>query len=57
MSLEVCPEAKFAVLCAGAPRLEEPLHAVKQTVVSVWPFQWGTFSSLQNKAKKQDVNL
>lgn len=36
---------------------EELLHAVKQTVVSVWPFQWGTFSPLQNKAKKQDVNL
>lgn len=44
------------VLCA-APPSEELLHAVKQTVVSVWPFQWGIFSPPQNRAKKQNVNL
>lgn len=57
MSLGVYPVARSGVLCAGTPPLEELLHAVKQTVVSVWPFQLGTFSPLQNRAKKQDVNL
>lgn len=32
---------------------EELLHAVKQTVVSVWPFQWGTFSPLQNRPRNK----
>lgn len=49
-----CGQACCAVCWSPS---EEPFHAVKQTVVSVWPFQWGTFSSPQNTAKKQDVNL
>lgn len=56
MSLGVYPVARPVMLCGGSPS-EERLHAVKRTVVSVWPFQWGTFSPPKNRAKKQDVNL
>lgn len=49
----------YPVACCvpAPPPSEELLHAVKQTVVSVWPFQWGIFSPPRNRAKKQNVNL